>query len=368
MYILGINTSHDSSTCLMKDGKILFLNSEDRFNRIKRYFLAKADISKTLLPSINEIKKYTDTIDYLAIGDLKGLPSAIWEKILAEFFDAGIKVRQVYYEASEHHVYHAYNGFYNSKFKDATTIIMDGAGGVTSDPRYREIETIYQCDNQRIKEIFKHSSSNHGGVMDTRSVDVFGALTLEKYKHQYKSNRISVGMLFNELCWELGLGDGENAGKLMGWSSYGVLDTEDSLWTEKLDDLLWINLSTASLREVKSGKQLAPRNNTKYTFQEVANIAKRLQHETKLYAINRIKLALKLCNTSNIVLSGGYFLNCVNNYEYLKEFPDVNFYIDPIAWDAGTAIGIAMKVSKDLGITLQPYESIYLGSTNDQYV
>ena len=365
MYILGINTSHDSSTCLMKDGKILFLNGEERFNRIKRFDISRADFNSILLPSINEIKKYTSTIDYLVIGDLVGLPTSTWEKILAEFFEVGIKVRHVYYESSEHHLYHAYNGFYNSKFKESATIVMDGAGGATSDPRYREIETIYQCNEFGVKEVFKHSSCHHGGVLDTRSIDVFGPLTLEKYHHQYKSNRISVGMLFNNLCWEAGMGNGEFAGKLMGWSSYGILDKEESLWTEKLDGLLWINLSTRKLKEAKSGKFIAPGNGTKYTFQEMANVAKRLQYETKLYAIDRIKLALKLCNTKNIVLTGGYFLNCVNNYEYLKEFPDVNFYVDPIAWDAGTAIGAAMKVSKDLGITPQPYDSIYLGTTND---
>ena len=37
----------------------------------------------------------------------------------------------------------------------------------------------------------------------------------------------------------------------------------------------------------------------------------------------------------------GCFLNVVVNYKLLKEFPDLNFYVDPIAFDGGTAIGAA---------------------------
>src|SRR5258708_12588683 len=35
MYILGVNESHNSSICLLKDGKILHAINEERFTRIK---------------------------------------------------------------------------------------------------------------------------------------------------------------------------------------------------------------------------------------------------------------------------------------------------------------------------------------------
>ena len=41
------------------------------------------------------------------------------------------------------------------------------------------------------------------------------------------------------------------------------------------------------------------------------------------------------------MLTGGCFLNVVVNYKLLKEFPDLNFYVDPIAFDGGTAMGAA---------------------------
>jgi predicted NodU family carbamoyl transferase len=41
-------------------------------------------------------------------------------------------------------------------------------------------------------------------------------------------------------------------------------------------------------------------------------------------------------------LSGGYSLNCTNNYKYLDAFPDHQFFVDPIPHDGGTGAGAAI--------------------------
>ena len=48
-------------------------------------------------------------------------------------------------------------------------------------------------------------------------------------------------------------------------------------------------------------------------------------------------------STKNIVLSGGYSLNCTNNYKYLQAFPEYQFFVDPIPHDGGTAVGAALE-------------------------
>jgi carbamoyltransferase len=60
---------------------------------------------------------------------------------------------------------------------------------------------------------------------------------------------------------------------------------------------------------------------------------------------------------------GGYFLNCVTNYYLQKRFPDIEFYFEPIANDAGTAIGAAKLLWHDLtqDTTIRPFKSLYLG-------
>jgi predicted NodU family carbamoyl transferase len=53
----------------------------------------------------------------------------------------------------------------------------------------------------------------------------------------------------------------------------------------------------------------------------------------------------------------------VTNYYLIKRFPDVEFYFEPIANDAGTAIGSAKLLWYILtqDTTIRPLKSIYLG-------
>jgi len=62
-------------------------------------------------------------------------------------------------------------------------------------------------------------------------------------------------------------------------------------------------------------------------------------------------------------LSGGYGLNCVANYEYLNHFPDYNFYIDPVCFDAGISIGQAYYHSKNP----KPMQNFYIGLSEKRY-
>lgn len=93
------------------------------------------------------------------------------------------------------------------------------------------------------------------------------------------------------------------------------------------------------------------------------SLANKLQEETYKHTVRLIKKSLKLTKKKNIILSGGYFLNCVNNYKYLKEFPNVNFYIDPIAHDGGTAIGAAQYIWYKLSKSKEKHQlkNLYIG-------
>ena len=51
--------------------------------------------------------------------------------------------------------------------------------------------------------------------------------------------------------------------------------------------------------------------------------------------------AKKYSDCKNIILSGGYHLNCSNNFKIVKKYPEYNFFVDPISYDGGTAVGAA---------------------------
>ena len=46
----------------------------------------------------------------------------------------------------------------------------------------------------------------------------------------------------------------------------------------------------------------------------------------------------------NIILTGGFALNCTNNYKYLSRFPDYQIFVDPIPHDGGTAAGAGLQM------------------------
>ena len=88
-----------------------------------------------------------------------------------------------------------------------------------------------------------------------------------------------------------------------------------------------------------------------------------VQKSTQEEVISLIQNSIQKYDTKNIVLSGGYGLNCVANYEYLKQFPDYNFYIDPVCFDAGISIGQAYYHAKNL----KQMQNFYVGLSEKRY-
>ena len=112
------------------------------------------------------------------------------------------------------------------------------------------------------------------------------------------------GIEFDKACASLGYKNGHSAGKVMGLSSYAYCKEKYNLDYDKVE------------------------------------IAKKVQEKTFEETCELIDQAKHMNN--NILLSGGYFLNCSNNFKYVEKYPDLNFFVDPIPHDAGTAIGVAL--------------------------
>ena len=70
MKILGINISHDGSSCLLEDNEIKYLTDDERFNRIKHYSPGDCDrdlwkSGKFKVAFGEELLKYTSHVDYI---------------------------------------------------------------------------------------------------------------------------------------------------------------------------------------------------------------------------------------------------------------------------------------------------------------
>ena len=83
------------------------------------------------------------------------------------------------------------------------------------------------------------------------------------------------------------------------------------------------------------------------------DMAYAIQTESQSMVLDLIRKAVKMSGEKNVVLSGGYGLNCVANYWYLEQLKDegINLFVEPVSNDAGTAIGAAYwhyhKVTKE---------------------
>jgi len=101
-------------------------------------------------------------------------------------------------------------------------------------------------------------------------------------------------------------------------------------------------------------------------LQNRRDMAWAIQQESQQMVLDLIRKAVEMSGKKNVVLSGGYGLNCVANYWYLEQLKDedINLYVEPVSSDAGTAFGAAMltyhSVTKD--DTVHGFaESLFLG-------
>jgi carbamoyltransferase len=315
MKVLGINISHDSSIAEVVDGEVISFYEEARFKRIKHYSPADFVAShKFMFDSIQD-KIEMDTVDKIVVTSFdRGVENAshISDEEIISIIKKECDGKEIVYEVN-HHLHHAYCAKYFSKFDDALCIVLDGGGArmYGSHKKHQEIESVYHIDGWNISPKLRHLS-------DIRDNDLrkHQNTTWQNKPENVKidgvdvkfSSEVSSGQKFATLCEVFGLGDGNSAGKVMGLAPYGEFDTYDN------------------------GEKVY----------SASSIAYDLQKETFKKTIEFIENSLKYGNTKNIIMSGGYALNCTNNYKYTEHFPDLNFFIDPNANDSGTAIGAAL--------------------------
>jgi carbamoyltransferase len=86
------------------------------------------------------------------------------------------------------------------------------------------------------------------------------------------------------------------------------------------------------------------------TIQNRRDMAYAIQTESQDQVVRLIRKAVEMSGKNKVVISGGYGLNCVANYYYLKALKDegIEIYVEPVSNDAGTAMGGAMLMHRRL--------------------
>ena len=382
LWIAAIARGHNSGVCLMKNGEIIFSIEEERLSRQK--------YDGGPFASMVKILEYTDKLDYLVVAHTQSLSeTAAKVDFTGDNVYTGmarklglIDRKENIYEHPQvidlshmHHKLHAACAFYRSGFESATGVIVDGAG--TFIPLQMngesitgwETESIFDCSYpSNFTTVYKNIGTRgpNGGA-------IFPTVEDGREYISTVSDRAGIVKVYEAVTQYCGFSAIE-AGKTMGLFPYGKpnhkfpkLFETDTTVTLSNRNIIVPTYPNAGTVNGNLYKELETSNATDLTtLQNRRDLAYACQIETQEQVANLIKKAVSLTGNKNVVVSGGYGLNCVANYYYLDALKDedINLYVEPVSNDAGTAMGAAYMVYKSLtgGTEVLPrQDTLYLG-------
>jgi carbamoyltransferase len=363
MYILGLTSyAHEAACALIKDGEVKFLIEEERLNRqkhtwkypfsaieecLKREGITFKDIDHItffwvpnreifgnlahflkFFPSSLNLFKAPSGGDELTFLARVQLMNSVGEKIREQF---GLsRTPRVHY--IQHHLCHAASAFFVSGFQEAAILTVDGRGesasAVLSVGRGNRIEKIQQV----------------------------------KVPH-------SLGHLYAAVTDHLGFKPFFDEWKVMGMSAYGK-DTYMSVFEDMLqltdDGGYRLNLDYFHFHTHGQGRwtsdhfvaKLGPKRVQGEEYQQrhfdIAFALQRVVEKAGVHLANRLH---KVTGLPNLCLAGGVVLNCLMNKRIIEETPFENVFIQPIANDAGAALGSTLYLYHQ--ILDQPRRSVF---------
>ena len=334
MYILGIThpISLNSAACLLRNDQLLAFVEEERFTRSKHapYQPPCRAIEYCLKSSNVKLKN----VDVIAIGydsffrvvsshPLEHFRQlAFWQQVesdsKATFCSRGLNLFLNYFQGFSqlpfpitdkrinfvrHHLAHAASAYFVTDYPEANILSLDAGGGQES-----------------------------GILAEARGKQI-------KIVHSF-SHRNSWGYLYAVLTEFLGFQHFDGEGKVMGLAAYGKPDSAGLPFVDLEKPLPTIDAS-GLLNFLRSQKRRQPE--TKLT-QKHKNIAATLQFTLEEAAVKMAKYLYEKNGIGNFCVAGGVGLNCLMNKKLL-DLPFVkNLFIQPAAYDAGTALGAALWV------------------------
>jgi carbamoyltransferase len=344
MNILGLNYYyHDSSACIVKDGKLIVALEEERLTRQKHTGafpqqaitrclevagLTAADIDHIAIsvqPNLNRLRKVAYS---LKLG-LKSKSFLEFELILSLRKSRSFKAwfNATYPEGKKpkihfvpHHVSHVVGSFFVSPYESAALLSVDGWGEWAA--------------------TFK--GAGRGNTFKCFSQDYFP---------------LSLGVIYEAATEFCGFWTNYDEGKTMGLAPFGNPDT----FRDAVKKIFWVNDDTSVGIDLSyfDYKYLQRRCGEKFykTFgqpRQPVKIAKFEPHHLDVAAAFQeqledciLKIARQLHERTHedyLVIAGGVALNSVANGRLVRESGFKDVYVMPAAGDNGTCIGAAFYV------------------------
>ena len=381
-YIAAIARGHNSGVCLLKDGEIVFSIEEERLSRHKYDGGPYASMVKIL--------EYTDKIDYLVIAHTQNLNETAGKvDFTGDDVYTGLARKlglidrkaniydhpQVVDLSHMHHKLHAACAFYRSGFETATAVIVDGAGTFIPMQIGNEQLTGWETETSFVCSYPNNFDTVHKHI-GLRGPNAGSIVELEENNVKYNvavTDRAGIVKVYEAVTQYCGFSPIE-AGKTMGLFPYGkenknIPDLFDSTSIVPLANRNIIIPTYPNAAIVNEDMFEELKNNDSEdltTLQNRRDLAYACQTQTQKAVADLIRKSVEITGDKNVVVSGGYGLNCVANYYYLEELKDegINLYVEPVSNDAGTAMGAAMMFYKSLEQDTAAFKrsnNLYLG-------
>ena len=337
MIILGISAFfHDSSACIIKDGRIIAAAEEERFTRKKHdlsfpfnsinFCLKRANITikevdyiafyeKPLLKFERVVSQFIETFPKGLWAFYKTMPSWINEKLRVQ----SIIKRKLKYKGNiafvEHHLCHAASSYLVSPFEESAIPTIDGVGEWST-------TTIGYAKGNEIKL--------------TKDI---------KFPH-------SLGLLYSTLTAHLGFKVNNDEYKVMGLAPYGepiyleklrkLIDVKDD-GSYELDMSYFVFHHKMQMPSKKFIREfgLIRKGEIQKFHKDLAASLQKLTEEILIKILNNLHEQTK---SDNLCIAGGVALNSVANGKILINTKFKEIYIQPAAGDGGTSLGAAAYI------------------------
>lgn len=335
---------HDSSACIVKNGRIVAAADEERFSR-KKHDAGFPEHAIEYCKSVAAV----DAVDFVAFYED---PSEKWSRIeetLRRYPPSQAtrdqicrvwrerksrdRIQETLHERAhidnpivflDHHTCHAASSFFVSGFDEAAIATIDGIG-------------------ERVTTAYGQGSGSD--LQLTRCVH---------FPH-------SIGLLYTALTVFLGFKANDHEYKVMGLAAYGIMDRSRNPYYAKLLKMIHLHEDGSFLLDMRYfghntfdstayselmshvlGLHPNVRNGT--ITREHENLAAALQMVAEDAVLNVLRAVHRITNQENLCLAGGVALNSVLNGKILSSTGFKRLFIQPSAGDSGTVIGAAKYV------------------------
>ncbi len=343
MNILGISCYyHDSSACLLQDGRVVAATQEERFNREKysplfpinaiNFCLQAGDLTiydidyigfyeKPFLKFSRVIISHLRSYPFSLKNFLDTIPTWLQDRLIIPL----VLKRELGYEGKvlfiKHHLSHAASAFLVSPFEEAAILTADGLG---------------------------EWATTTFGVGKVNEIRIFKEIDYPD----------SLGLLYTAVTTYLGFKALQGEGKVMGLAGYGrpkYIDKFREVIKVKPDGSFKMDSSyfgfnkgskMYSKKFVKTfGKARNPGDEIEEKDCDMAATVQKFLEETLITIVRYLHNETKM---DKLCLAGGIFLNCIVNNRILEETPFKEVFIQPAAGDSGGALGVAFYIYHSL--------------------